>query len=655
MVSFLLIVGFALGQVQAGGGAEYDFAAVESRELWIRHPVWGEPSFDAFERLPGNPVHRGSAPYLWPVNGFFFEDPPSGDWYLYVGNYLEGYRIETEHRSMCTAFRSTDRGGHWEGLGPVLAHQGHIYEGESSPVSGAPDVSVVYDQGLYHMCFDWSSENTTWENAANPDEHCNSGVGYAVADRPQGPFRPTGRPIATTRAQKPLLGKYRRLYASSLIRRAGDWLVLTLTDSGPYFGWALAGMTSPEAPGPYTEPVLLLYPESDTYHPPLLEFFPAFVHGEKVYMPATSVAMNRNFVCLFSAPVEEAHRPEAWRLEQHGSMWHAQSVEHEAYGLWGQAFSGSVDREGFLHVLFPTRDVEGKGAINLARRRWDCPFREQGFTVSAHNGPTLVRTALGGVVEALRLSASRTGTVAVMWDVRGPMGADAPRSDASLHPSVRAGRRFLELSGNAWRIAYSDDAGTESAVASGALEGPSGSSDVELRWTGEECAFRLGENTLWQGPLVRGKGALGLYLEPFSHAEVRAFSVHGSLQEVPVTLLYTEALLGAAQGWVHWEPAKSATFRYGEGARSNPGAPSPFVKWNFKGKVCSLWAPSGPEFGKAAVFLNGSQEAILDFHASEEAKSKVVFTRNCPEKVYQWLVIKPLDGGIIPVDCLEVF
>ena len=137
MLSFLLVAGIVLGQSQPGDAGGFDFASAAGRDLWIRHPVWGDPSFDAFERLPGNPVHRGSAPYLWPVNGFFFEDPPSGDWYLYVGHYLEGYRIEPEHRSICTAFHSTDRGGHWEALGPVLTHKGHIYEGESSPVSEA--------------------------------------------------------------------------------------------------------------------------------------------------------------------------------------------------------------------------------------------------------------------------------------------------------------------------------------------------------------------------------------------------------------------------------------------------------------------------------------------------------------------------------------
>ena len=48
---------------------------------------------------------------------------------------------------------------------------------------------------------------------------------------------------------------------------------MTLTDSGPNFGWALLGMTSAAPEGPYTSPELLLHPESLAYHR-RFEFFP---------------------------------------------------------------------------------------------------------------------------------------------------------------------------------------------------------------------------------------------------------------------------------------------------------------------------------------------------------------------------------------------
>ncbi|MCP4645372.1 MAG: hypothetical protein GY851_33320, partial [bacterium] len=232
---------------------------------------------------------------------------------------------------------------------------------------------VTYADGRYHMCFDWGTANLTWQNAANPPPDVNSGCGYAWAERPEGPFTITARPIATTREQPLLEGKYRRIYASSIIKRTNDWLVLTLTDSGPSFGWALLGMTAEKPEGPYTSPKLLLYPESDRFHPPLLEFFPAFVHEGYVYAPSTSVALNRNFGTVFRVPMETAMKPEAWSIVQHGSVWHAADVEHEAFGIWGQTFSGFVDPEGVFRVMFPSRDSQGRGTINLASRPWEAP------------------------------------------------------------------------------------------------------------------------------------------------------------------------------------------------------------------------------------------------------------------------------------------
>src|SRR4051812_28694973 len=66
-----------------------DYAESRHVDAWLRHPVFGDPSFDAFERAPGNPIHRGTPDFAWPVNTFLFIDPPSGNWYAYVGDYKE--------------------------------------------------------------------------------------------------------------------------------------------------------------------------------------------------------------------------------------------------------------------------------------------------------------------------------------------------------------------------------------------------------------------------------------------------------------------------------------------------------------------------------------------------------------------------------------
>ena len=74
---------------------EVDYAQSRYVDLWLRHPVFGDPSFDAFERVPGNPIHTGAPPYGWPVNGFLFLDPVSGNWYSYIGDYATGYARPT--------------------------------------------------------------------------------------------------------------------------------------------------------------------------------------------------------------------------------------------------------------------------------------------------------------------------------------------------------------------------------------------------------------------------------------------------------------------------------------------------------------------------------------------------------------------------------
>jgi hypothetical protein len=72
--------------------------------------VLGDPSFDSFEHRAGNPIVRGKPPFNWPVNGFLFEDPKSGNWYAYIGHYLTGYDIGPNLPTMhCRVHRSKDR------------------------------------------------------------------------------------------------------------------------------------------------------------------------------------------------------------------------------------------------------------------------------------------------------------------------------------------------------------------------------------------------------------------------------------------------------------------------------------------------------------------------------------------------------------------
>jgi hypothetical protein len=629
-----------------------DYALVEHREAWLHHPVLGDPSWDTFTRAPENPVHRGAPPHEWPVNGFLFEDPVSGDWFLYAGHYPYGYAINPDAPMRCTVFRSSDLGATWAHLGPVFAPGEHVFKGEVSPMHHAPDVSVTYDGGRYHMCFDWLTKNTTWDNVANPPADANSGVGYAWADKPEGPFHVTPRPVATTREQTPLVGKYRRLSASTLVRRASDWIVLTLTDSGPWFGWALTARTSERPEGPYSEPVLLMHPESLSYLPPLLEYFPAFVHEGHVNAPATSVALNRNYQALFRAPLEQADDPAGWEAVQYGSLWHAEPVENEAWGIWGQTFSGFVGDDGMLRVMCPGVDQNGMGTLNIASRPWSEPLRERGFVISGHRGPSLALLRRGGeAMTRLEAALELHGTVTVFWNHTAPLGADRVASDAAPHPLSLAGHTGVTLEEDRWALVSVGTTSQREVIAEGPREAGQAAT-LTVAWEpGGRAKLTVDGTEVWSGEGVpAGPGQVGLLAAPGSHTRVNRFLLSGD-QPVASRFLWTDALLGAAQNMKDWEPVESGLFGYGTGVVSRSDAAR--AKWNVEGSRLVMHAPKGPGYGSTRLWLDGTPVGTISFTADVDMPSSPVWDSGPLTPGPHALVIES-EGGPVPLDCLGV-
>lgn len=627
-----------------------DFAQGSERESWLAHPVYGEASFDTFNHRMGNPIVRGKAPHDWPVNGFLFEDPATKYWYAYIGHYGRNYTADVP--MLCTVSRSTDRGATWENLGPIFPDEAHTFEGEQSPEGHAPDVSVVYADGKYHLVYDWLTQSTKWGDIFNPDNTHNSGVGYAWAEKPEGPFHRSTKPVWTTRDQPALEGKYRRQYASTLVRRANDWLVLTLTDSGPNFGWAYLGRTAEAPEGPWSEAVLLLHPEGDRYHPPLLEFHPSFAHDGFLYAPATSVAMNRNVQAVFRAPLESAMDPAVWELHQLGSVWHAEPVENENDGIWGQAFTGFVDRDDNFNVLFPSRDPGGFGTINLASRPWKQPWNEQGFVVSAHRGPSLALLKRAGAPKAMDVILEARGTVRIVWGAVMPLGPDEPRSDASIHPLTRTRYQALELSEARWRLVTADDKG-EIAVAAEGSYAARATLSATLKWSeAEQLSLQFDGANVWEGPFAPNSGAFGLLLEPNSHVRVSKFAIDGELGPATRRYLWSEGTLSAAQLATAWEVMKdNPHFTYGVGAVSvaDPVA----AKWNIEGTRIALFAPRGPEFGRARLYIDGQHIIDIDYTATAPEASALRFEKDGLATGRHTVRLESTQGRI-PLDVLEV-
>lgn len=647
MTAYLCIVGAACAAVPA---ATIDYAQSVNADAWLRHPVLGEPSFDAFVHAPGNPVLRGAPPLEWPVNGFLFRDPVSGDWFIYAGYYSAGYAMGEDKGMVCIAYRSSDAGASWNRLGLIFPEGDFYFDGDTSPVKYAPDVSVVFDNGRYHLVYDYATAATAWSSMHEPAEGADNGIGYAWAERPEGPFHRTPQPVYRTSAHGVMRGKYRRAYAATIIRRSRDWLVLAMTDSGPNHSWALVGMTAPSAEGPYAAPEFLRSVEAPQFHPPLLEFYPAFTHDGNVYAPATSVALNRNYQAMFRAPIDRAHEHDAWTLVQQGNLWHSEPVENEHFGIWGQTFSGFVDAEGMFNVMFPSRDPAGMGTLNIASRPWNRPLRETGFVVSGHRGPslTLLRNAYDEFV--LDAEFALLGDAALLWRHNGPIGPDRSTSDATLHPLTLSDCAMLRITADAWRLVSRNARGDETAVAAGARDAEE-TRHVRIECHGGNTRISLGGDEIWAGETQLAGGAIGLYAGANSHLQVNRFAIAGDARPHRAACLYTEGILGAGSAHETWKAVEDAAFRYGTGALSmGDGATA---KWNFEGTAFALWAPTGPAYGTADVLLDGVLLERISLGAAEDTPSMPLLRRdNLPHGLYALTVVAR--EGVVPLDMVEV-
>lgn len=638
MPSLMRILGAAALTVATQTASATDFARSRYADTWLRHPVYGDPSFDAFERVPGNPIHRGAPPFEWPVNGFLFHDPVSGHGYIYVGDYTQGYGGRPSH---CLLYRSTDGAQTWTNLGVVLQGDSALFDKGGH----TPDVSVVFDAGRYHMVYDWGELNFNAEG----------GLAYAWAEKPEGPWHRAPQPITRNTTLPKLLGRYQRTYAATLIRRPHDWLIVAMMDAAPN-AWALFTMTAPRPEGPWSERQLVRNVERDDFHPPLMEFFPAFTHKGVLYAPATSVALNRNFNVLFQAPLKRATEPGAWRIAQHGSLWHSEEVENENYGLWGQTISGSVDADGTLRAMFNSRDASGFGTVNLARRRWKQPLRARGFVLSGHQGSSFTCLRQTFRQFSLETTLRLRGTASVIWDYRGVLGPNLPQSDATLHPLAKTRFQAVQLSPTGWQVIRVDEQGRTNALASGILTNhPTWQISLQRKGDGR-VRLQIDGKEIWTSApdanvAKDDPGAIGLWVEPHTHLFVEAFQIRGRTLPARLSYLGLEALLGAGENTTHWQERSGPEFRYGIGLIAKQ--PQARVKWNVAGSRLTLCSPRGPDFGKAEIRVDGQPATVVNLHAEQPTPSQPVWTSQKLRGQFHGVVWQALTG-LLPVDCLQV-
>lgn len=632
MLAALPRFGFAAG----GPVLRTDYADHAQVDAWLRHPVFGDPSFDSFQHSPSNPVFRGAYPFEWPVNGFYFIDPVSANHYLYVSDYARGYY---KYPARSILFRSKDGGKSWIKLpGWVVPPEDDSFDAGRKGPGGLTDCSVTYFRHRYHLVYDWGRIDRS-----------DSGIAYAWAEKPEGPFHRAPEPILRLSDHVNLAGRYSRPYAATLIRREKDWLIHGMMDDPP-FGWAMFVITAPSPQGRWSRPVLVRHVETDYFQPPLMEGFPAFTYGKFLYAPATSVAKNRDFQCMFGAPLEQAENPAAWSLVRHGSLWHSEDRKNEYYGIWGQTFSGAIDKAGTLHALYPSKNPDNVGTINTAERPWSQLF-VQGFRMSAHQGPgfTILRETCDH--GALKAKFSIRGTARLLWDYMAPLGPDRPRSNASLHKLMFTRHSGLEMDAAGWRVLQVDELGNLTVRGSGSVKGRNAWT-VGWERNAEAMSVSVDDKVVWRGSAAAHAGAIGWLLQPDTYLAVSQFSMTGEKRPACRSYLFTEGWLDFADNPAHWSEVHSANFRYGLGAVSRVAQAA--AKWSVTGHHFALYSPKGPGYGSIRISLDGNSESVVSLHSEMTERSRVVWSGRALSGDFHAIVIKPTDSLPFPLDSLEV-
>ncbi len=618
-------------------GQAIDYAASAHVESWLHHPAIGDPSWDTFEREARNPIHRGREPYWWPVNGTLFHDPVSHLWYAYVSVYPRGYWPPPPADVLILRESAS---GVWDEVGYVFGRNRPEYACGGGRVGAATDLHVAYADGKYHGVFGW----------CDPDNR-RGGLGYAVSDRPDGPFHVRGGPIHDDAVRTPVMGRYVRAYASTLIKRKRDWIILHMMSTPGNAGgtWALFAMVGERPDGPYADPIPLLAPQLDLYHPPIAEFFPAFTRGGRVYAPATSVAMNRTYQSLFSAPIENAHHPHAWRIGRLGSMWHAEPHTWEAMGIWGQTIACVATREGILRALFAAKDRADVGGIGIARRPWSRSLRN-GFVLSAPNAPAYAVLRRRAKAFRLRTAMRADGGLRVCWGCRGPLGPDHPYADSRPSSEMSRDRHELRLGGGRWSVVAISATGVETALATGELPLASHGTEISINQEDKRAVITLDGSLLWVGVCPARTGRIEIVADPASIVRVDRFLLTGAERSVEDDWLATEALSGAAAPTGEWKEVRSLKFRHGVGYETD--APGARAKWNVIGSRFTVWSPRDPAYGEAEALLDGTPVGRLDLRSDAPMPSAPVATFSAREGRHALTIVAK--KGLVPCDTLTV-
>ena len=629
-----------------------DYAKQENMNAWLRHPVLGDPSFDAFEKL-GATVHQSEPPFEWAVNGSLFCDPVDGAWYYYAGLYGYGYGRRMDFQ----IYKSNDKGKSWQDLGKGFFPDGFCFDGYTSTADDHPDVVMTCDPEtkLYWLAYDWGTENMTWHHPS--DREHDGGAALAYAQSPAGPFTRLSKPLLSNYESSRKLGRFSRAYATTILKRKSDWIALILCDSDAYFSWGLICLTADKPDGQWSDPIIILSVDRPGYYPAPMEYYPCFQVGETVYAPATSVALNRNYQTMHAAPLEDAHRPEAWTLTGDGNAWHARPIADEKYGIWGQTYHGFVDKTtGKFTVMYPSRDERGFGTLSVAQRLWDKPYSD-GFTLSGHDAKSIAPLMRAYKNFTLEMECVFTGTIEIAFDYNGILGPEKPQSNDLPSKETLSDYQALRLSDGNFQLISVTSAGEETVISKGEFQKNDKTVHVSLSVKNQEIHLNInGVGKSIPDMTVKG-GALALIAHTFSVLTCSKFAVEG--EAIPCKLTYQayDAILGAGQRLADWKSAAQSGLTCISGrallnAVESSGAVRIYGKWNICGAGFTLYAPKAPTLGKMRVVVDGEVQATVDLYSENNIASAPVYTGKLTDGRHG-IALYPETGAIV-LDVLEV-
>lgn len=633
-----------------------DYAQMRHMEAWLRHPVLGDPSFDNFTKL-GETVHRSEAPFEWAVNGSIFSDPKTGCWYYYVARYPRDYFRPGSSICHFIIYRSRDKGLTWENLGRGFPNLDCPFRGLEGSSMGAPDVAVTYDEAgdKYWLTYDWGAGRLIKKEDAEsgfeifPD----AGVAMAWAERPEGPFHLLDTWVHNNRFPSSRIGRFNRGYSSSAFKRKNDWICFIMQDSGPYYGWGLTCRTAKTPDGEWSKPRLLLSPDRPEYYPAILEYCFCVERGGKIYAPATSVAGNRNYQVVFAADLEEAEYPSAWKMIREGSLWHSRPVADERYGIWGQTLQGFVE-DGKYYTMYVGMDERNCGTMSVASCPVEQPFKD-GFTISGHVGKSVSPILAAYRDFKLRAQMEFTGTVEVFLKYHGIMGPDQCTSNC-----VTSGESFCSSVSvecddrQQYRVLLRDPKGSLRVLHTGCCG--ERIRMLEAEWTKNHLSLSVNQKRAWDGDLSWlpedfDNAPLAICAHEVSVLDCSCFEVEGTPLSYALRYSAREGVL-AAMHRPDWKSLRREEFLTEQGYI---GDREKWVKWNFHGDGFRIYAPKGPDLGRAEIWVDGYLFATVELYSQREEASAVVYEESgLPGETRHTVVVRGYEGQAFAVDILEV-